>query len=228
MTASSAIGFIGLPFPLSGVKTRQRPCSDRGVITSLTSEAGCFQPARSHLGTGLDRQAAVLPCRCLVAARGFRTHSQNCSRSGSLSDIATRHASPACHGTLRRIWIEKARRGETTVDVSGTDGRSEGRMAGVSDQQTTGKRIRDGMPVMPGCDPSQHTDSRMPEKQIQGEMLGMGCVDWGDCPAVERVPGKVSGAWLFRGTGVPVAHLFANLGSGASVEDFVEWFPMEE
>ena len=37
--------------------------------------------------------------------------------------------------------------------------------------------------------------------------------------------GKVSGAWLFKGTRVPVAALFENLESGAIVDDFLEWFP---
>lgn len=50
-------------------------------------------------------------------------------------------------------------------------------------------------------------------------------LNWSECPAVERVPGKVSGAWLFKGTRVPVKALFENLESGATVEDFLEWFP---
>jgi uncharacterized protein (DUF433 family) len=50
-------------------------------------------------------------------------------------------------------------------------------------------------------------------------------LDWNQCPTVERVPGKVSGAWLFRGTRVPVKALFENLEDGASVDDFVLWFP---
>jgi uncharacterized protein (DUF433 family) len=50
-------------------------------------------------------------------------------------------------------------------------------------------------------------------------------LDWNECPAVERVPGRVSGAWVFRGTRVPVHALFENLEEGASVDDFVEWFP---
>ena len=45
------------------------------------------------------------------------------------------------------------------------------------------------------------------------------------CTAVERVPGKVSGAWLFRGTRVPVKALFENLEDGATVSQFLEWFP---
>ena len=48
---------------------------------------------------------------------------------------------------------------------------------------------------------------------------------WQDCAAVERHPDKVSGAWGFRGTRVPVAALFENLRDGASVEDFLTWFP---
>ncbi|MDY7015606.1 MAG: DUF433 domain-containing protein, partial [Cyanobacteriota bacterium] len=42
---------------------------------------------------------------------------------------------------------------------------------------------------------------------------------------IERHPTKVSGAWVFRGTRVPVAALFENLKDGASVDQFLEWFP---
>ena len=50
-------------------------------------------------------------------------------------------------------------------------------------------------------------------------------LDWNQCPAVERAPEKVSGAWLFKGTRVPVKALFENLEDGASVDDFLQWFP---
>jgi uncharacterized protein (DUF433 family) len=50
-------------------------------------------------------------------------------------------------------------------------------------------------------------------------------LDWSDCPAVERKPGKVSGAWLFKGTRVPVRALFENLEGGATIDEFLEWFP---
>ena len=49
--------------------------------------------------------------------------------------------------------------------------------------------------------------------------------DWNNCPVVERETGKVSGAWVFRGTRVPVRALFENVESGASVDGFLEWFP---
>jgi uncharacterized protein (DUF433 family) len=48
---------------------------------------------------------------------------------------------------------------------------------------------------------------------------------WQDSWAVERDSAKVSGAWVFRGTRVPVAALFEILREGASIEQFVEWFP---
>lgn len=50
-------------------------------------------------------------------------------------------------------------------------------------------------------------------------------LDWSQCRAVERNPGKVSGAWVFTGTRVPVRALFENLEGGASVNDFLKWFP---
>jgi uncharacterized protein (DUF433 family) len=48
---------------------------------------------------------------------------------------------------------------------------------------------------------------------------------WQDCDAVERHPEKLSGAWVFRGTRVPLAALFENLRDGASIDQFLEWFP---
>jgi uncharacterized protein (DUF433 family) len=49
-------------------------------------------------------------------------------------------------------------------------------------------------------------------------------LDWSECPAVESIPGKVSGAWVFKGTRMPVATVFENLEAGASIEDIMEWF----
>ncbi len=48
---------------------------------------------------------------------------------------------------------------------------------------------------------------------------------WKACKAVERDPRKISGAWAFTGTRVPVYALFENLESGATVNDFLEWYP---
>ncbi|HXM69324.1 MAG TPA: DUF433 domain-containing protein [Candidatus Acidoferrum sp.] len=49
-------------------------------------------------------------------------------------------------------------------------------------------------------------------------------LDWSQCPAVESVPGKVSGAWVFRGTRMPVATVFENLEDGMTIEEVVEQF----
>jgi len=48
---------------------------------------------------------------------------------------------------------------------------------------------------------------------------------WEECRAVERDPQKVSGVWVFANTRVPVRALFENLEDGATVDQFVEWFP---
>jgi putative addiction module component (TIGR02574 family) len=53
----------------------------------------------------------------------------------------------------------------------------------------------------------------------------IGMLDWSQCPVVERSPGKVSGAWLFKNTRVPVKALFENLEGGATVQEFLEYFP---
>jgi len=50
-------------------------------------------------------------------------------------------------------------------------------------------------------------------------------LDWSTCRAVERDPERVSGAWVFRGTRVPVSALFENLEDGGRIDQFIEWFP---
>lgn len=62
--------------------------------------------------------------------------------------------------------------------------------------------------------------ARRQESPYAGSML-----DWSECPAVERAPERVSGAWVFTGTRVPVRALFENLAEGASLDDFLQWFP---
>lgn len=44
-------------------------------------------------------------------------------------------------------------------------------------------------------------------------------MDWDNCPGVESVPGKLSGAWVFTGTRLPVSALFGNLAEGANIEE---------
>ena len=52
----------------------------------------------------------------------------------------------------------------------------------------------------------------------------MAVLDWSQCAAVERIPGKVSGAWVLRGTRMPVATIFENLEAGASLDDVLNWY----
>jgi uncharacterized protein (DUF433 family) len=52
----------------------------------------------------------------------------------------------------------------------------------------------------------------------------MATLDWSQCPAVESIPGKVSGAWVLKGTRMPVSAIFENLEAGASIDDIIEWF----
>jgi uncharacterized protein (DUF433 family) len=52
----------------------------------------------------------------------------------------------------------------------------------------------------------------------------MALLDWSQCPAVESIPGKRSGAWVFRDTRTPVSVVFDNLEVGASISEIMEWF----
>jgi uncharacterized protein (DUF433 family) len=49
-------------------------------------------------------------------------------------------------------------------------------------------------------------------------------LDWSQCPAVESIPGKLSGAWVFRGTRIPVSAIFENLEDGLTIDQIVKMF----
>jgi uncharacterized protein (DUF433 family) len=50
-------------------------------------------------------------------------------------------------------------------------------------------------------------------------------IEWSNCASVEQDPRRVSGTWVFKGSRVPVRALFDNIEDGATVDDFLEWFP---
>jgi len=52
----------------------------------------------------------------------------------------------------------------------------------------------------------------------------MAALDWSECPAVESVPGRMSGAWVFRGTRMPVAIVFENLEAGMTIDELIETY----
>ena len=55
----------------------------------------------------------------------------------------------------------------------------------------------------------------------------MATLDWAQCAAVESIPGKRSGAWVFKDTRMPVSTVFENLESGATIEEIMEWFDVK-
>lgn len=64
----------------------------------------------------------------------------------------------------------------------------------------------------------------LPDQPLSPAKPAVGVIDWSQCPAVESVPGKLSGAWVLKGTRMPVAAIFENLEAGASIDDITEWF----
>jgi uncharacterized protein (DUF433 family) len=56
----------------------------------------------------------------------------------------------------------------------------------------------------------------------------MAALDWSQCPAVESVPGRLSGAWVFRYTRMPVSAVFENLEAGATIDEITEWFSISK
>jgi uncharacterized protein (DUF433 family) len=52
----------------------------------------------------------------------------------------------------------------------------------------------------------------------------MAQLDWSQCPAVESVPGRLGGAWVFKDTRLPVSTVFDNLEDGVTIDEIMEWF----
>jgi uncharacterized protein (DUF433 family) len=52
----------------------------------------------------------------------------------------------------------------------------------------------------------------------------MTTLDWSQCPAVESIPDKLGGAWVLKGTRMPVAAIFENLEAGANIGDIMQWY----
>ena len=64
-----------------------------------------------------------------------------------------------------------------------------------------------------------------PKRKIKTNMgATTSTLDWSQCSAVESIPGKRSGAWVFKGTRMPVSAVFENIEAGASIDDILEWF----
>jgi uncharacterized protein (DUF433 family) len=124
-----------------------------------------------------------------------------------------RRQAPKQQLAQRRKPEEIAERGKGKTGHSGES-------AGFHDEQGSEKAQRRQSLNLPavGFLPPRLDTSR--SRAILIRML-----DWSSCHAVERSPETVSGAWVFRGTRVPVSALFENLEDGARVDDFVEWFP---
>jgi uncharacterized protein (DUF433 family) len=51
-------------------------------------------------------------------------------------------------------------------------------------------------------------------------------LDWSKCAAVESIPGKVSGAWVFRNSRTPVKLVFENLEDGMTIDEIMEQYPV--
>src|SRR5262245_16388599 len=69
------------------------------------------------------------------------------------------------------------------------------------------------------------TGRRRSLKLVEGNQP-MASLDWSQCPVVERIAGKVSGAWVFKGTRTPVAIVFENLEDGMTIDEVMEQFPV--
>ncbi len=83
----------------------------------------------------------------------------------------------------------------------------------LSDHSSSAAPVSSGFPVSSG------SSRRVTPPPNRGTRLrkDMANLDWSQCAAVESIPGRLSGAWVFRDTRMPVSAVFENLGAGASV-----------
>ena len=61
---------------------------------------------------------------------------------------------------------------------------------------------------------------------MKGRVNLVSALDWSQYAGVERIPGKVSGAWVLKGTRTPVKVVFENLEAGMSIDEVIEQFPV--
>jgi uncharacterized protein (DUF433 family) len=69
-------------------------------------------------------------------------------------------------------------------------------------------------------------DAKREQPDPRTREVAMAPLDWSQCPAVESVPGKVSGAWVFKNTRTPVSIVFENLQDGMTIEELMEQYPL--
>ena len=62
-------------------------------------------------------------------------------------------------------------------------------------------------------------------RQTPSPKQNLGEIDWSECPGIDRNPKRMSGAWCFEGTRLPVHALFMNLSSGLTIPEFLKVFP---
>lgn len=68
----------------------------------------------------------------------------------------------------------------------------------------------------------------MREVDRRREGRGRASLDWSQCPIVESIPGKLGGAWVFKGTRMPVSVVFENLEDGMTLAELLEQYSLSE
>jgi uncharacterized protein (DUF433 family) len=96
--------------------------------------------------------------------------------------------------------------------------------AGVYCNQAEDLLFADDENLFPRVTPSSNNGKKLTGKEVKN----MAALDWSQCPAVESVPGRLSGAWVFRDTRMPVSAVFENLEAGATVDEISEWFSISK
>jgi uncharacterized protein (DUF433 family) len=61
---------------------------------------------------------------------------------------------------------------------------------------------------------------------MKGRDKSMATLDWSQCSAVESVPGRLGGAWVFKSTRMPVSAVFENIEAGATIDEIIEQFDL--
>ena len=117
------------------------------------------------------------------------------------------------------------------AEIEGEFGERGGKLGGVHIGQTVADLISIfGYRRWWGCFDSESESRTKPRRDLayseKKEFELMASLDWSQCPAVESIPGKVSGAWVLRGTRTPVKVVFENLEAGMNIEEVIEQFPV--
>ena len=194
------------------------------IRTTISQNLAAIVPVHAILGAYLHRYLSAHYEHLRYLGRGGNQEALNCDLVGRLRVLVppeVEQRSVVGYLGKRLSALDVARQNEgRQIELL-----SEYRTRLITDVVTGKLDVREAVAALPEKPGLSGNDRAEVEDAIGIRTEALEMTDWETCPAVERKPGKVSGAWVFAGTRIPLSALYENLAGGATIAEFVEWFP---